>query len=101
MRTTQTLQFLGATGTVTGSKFLVTSGQTKVLVDCGMYQGIRELRERNWHDAPRQLDSVYVVHGEPHASNSLARSITAALDCTAVVPRYGERVRLDMPNSPS
>lgn len=43
-----TLRFLGATGTVTGSKFLVADEDARVLVDCGLYQGQRELRRRNW-----------------------------------------------------
>jgi metallo-beta-lactamase family protein len=42
------IQFLGAAGTVTGSKTLVTSGQTRVLIDCGMFQGYKHLRRRNW-----------------------------------------------------
>ena len=48
MTANHTLQFLGGTGTVTGSKFLVRSGSSRILVDCGLFQGIRELRERNW-----------------------------------------------------
>lgn len=62
---TVTLDFLGATGTVTGSRFLVTSPAGRVLVDCGMYQGERELRRRNW--APSgipvgELDAVVLSH---------------------------------------
>jgi Cft2 family RNA processing exonuclease len=41
------LQFLGATGTVTGSRFLITADRTRLLVDCGMFQGDRALRRRN------------------------------------------------------
>jgi len=60
-----TLQFLGAAGTVTGSKFLVTCGSSRVLVDCGLYQGLRELRERNWTTLPfdpSSLDAVVLTH---------------------------------------
>jgi metallo-beta-lactamase family protein len=47
-----TLRFLGAAGTVTGSKFLVTGAGGRLLVDCGLYQGERELRRRNWTPLP-------------------------------------------------
>lgn len=59
------LQFLGATGTVTGSKYLVTSGRTKILVDCGLFQGFKQLRLRNWADmpvAPSAIDAVVLTH---------------------------------------
>ncbi len=46
------LSFLGAVGTVTGSKFLVELGQRRLLVDCGLYQGVREWRRRNWDEFP-------------------------------------------------
>lgn len=42
------IQFLGATGTVTGAKFLVSTDHTRVLIDCGLFQGYKNLRERNW-----------------------------------------------------
>lgn len=60
-----TLQFLGAAGTVTGSKFLVAHRDTRILVDCGLYQGLRELRERNWAPLPfdpATLDAVVLTH---------------------------------------
>lgn len=47
-----TLTFLGATGTVTGSKFLLTTGERRILLDCGMFQGEKSLRRRNWADFP-------------------------------------------------
>ena len=47
-----TLQFLGATGTVTGSKYLVESGGERLMVDCGLFQGAKELRLRNWNPLP-------------------------------------------------
>lgn len=65
VKETTSLRFLGATGTVTGSKFLVDAPSGKVLVDCGLYQGERELRRRNW--APLavpafELDAVVLTH---------------------------------------
>ena len=59
------IQFLGATGTVTGSKYLVTSGANRVLVDCGLFQGYKQLRLRNWDRpsaSPTELDAVVLTH---------------------------------------
>ncbi|HUY23393.1 MAG TPA: MBL fold metallo-hydrolase [Acidimicrobiales bacterium] len=60
-----TLSFLGATGTVTGSRFLLDTPGSRVLVDCGMYQGLKHLRERNWAPFPvdpRSIDAVVLTH---------------------------------------
>ncbi len=46
------LSFWGGVGTVTGSKYLIEKDGASVLVDCGMFQGLKELRERNWQDPP-------------------------------------------------
>ena len=46
------IHFLGASGTVTGSKFLVEAFNKKILIDCGMFQGLKELRLLNWKDLP-------------------------------------------------
>src|SRR6266852_2815689 len=66
------IQFLGAAGTVTGSKHLINisgdpSGKTccQVLVDCGVFQGKKEWRERNWQDLPipaREIECVILTH---------------------------------------
>lgn len=55
------LRFLGATGTVTGSKYLVRHGGTSVLVDCGLFQGFKQLRLRNWAAFPVAPSSVHAV----------------------------------------
>ena len=47
-----TLTFLGATGAVTGSKYLLTVGDRRILVDAGMFQGEKRWRLRNWEDFP-------------------------------------------------
>ncbi len=60
-----TITFLGATDTVTGSRFLVTSAQSKVLVDCGLFQGIKSIRKKNWDPFPvdvKTIDSVVLTH---------------------------------------
>lgn len=59
------LSFLGATQTVTGSRYLVEAAGKKVLVDCGLFQGYKELRLRNWDVfplPPSQIDAVLLTH---------------------------------------
>ncbi len=65
------IQFLGAAGTVTGSKHLINTGDSsgkigfQVLIDCGLFQGPKEWRERNWRDTPvpaREIDAVILTH---------------------------------------
>ncbi len=68
------IQFLGATGTVTGSKYLVSAGGRKVLVDCGLFQGFKQLRLRNWAPlpvAPADIDTVVLTHAHLDHSGSL------------------------------
>jgi metallo-beta-lactamase family protein len=65
------IQFLGAAGTVTGSKHLLNTGDPsgksgmQVLIDCGLFQGQKEWRERNWRDTPipaKEIDAVILTH---------------------------------------
>ncbi|HDP67040.1 MAG TPA: MBL fold metallo-hydrolase [Candidatus Marinimicrobia bacterium] len=59
------LTFLGATQTVTGSKFLLEADGKKLLIDCGLFQGLKELRLRNWEDFPidpKDIDMVILTH---------------------------------------
>ena len=59
------LTFLGAAGTVTGSRYLVESDACRILVDCGLFQGYKQLRLRNWKPLPfdaRTLDAVVLTH---------------------------------------
>ena len=59
------LTFLGATNTVTGSKFLLSVGNKKILIDCGLFQGMKELRKRNWAKFPVDptlIDAVILTH---------------------------------------
>ena len=59
------LQFLGAAGTVTGSMHLLTAGRRRILLDCGLFQGVKELRQRNWSERvvdAASLDAVVLSH---------------------------------------
>lgn len=53
-----TLTFLGAARTVTGSKHLLDVNGHRLLIDCGLFQGLKELRERNWQALPIRADSI-------------------------------------------
>src|SRR3546814_4586189 len=60
-----TLQFLGAADTVTGSRYLVEANGQRVLVDCGLFQGYKQLRDRNWAPfpvEPSSIDAVVLTH---------------------------------------
>jgi metallo-beta-lactamase family protein len=71
-----TLTFLGATGTVTGSKYLLEAGGERLLVDCGLFQGEKELRLRNWNPLPVPPSSIqWLVLTHAH------------LDHTGYIPR--------------
>lgn len=59
------LQFLGATGTVTGSKYLLQHQSKNILIDCGLFQGFKQLRLRNWKPlpfSPKNIDAVILTH---------------------------------------
>jgi metallo-beta-lactamase family protein len=60
------VKFLGASGVVTGSKFLIETSEKNILIDCGMFQGVKELRELNWKDLSvnvKKIDVVLLTHG--------------------------------------
>jgi metallo-beta-lactamase family protein len=56
-----TVTFLGAARTVTGSKYLLDTGQARVLIDAGLFQGLKELREKNWQDLPVPASSLTAI----------------------------------------
>ncbi|MDR3491332.1 MAG: MBL fold metallo-hydrolase [Gammaproteobacteria bacterium] len=59
------ITFLGAVRTVTGSKYLINVGPKKILVDCGLYQGYKELRLRNWNMPPvhpSEIEAIILTH---------------------------------------
>src|SRR3984885_402202 len=70
------ITFLGAAGTVTGSKYLIEAGGKRLLVDCGLFQGSKELQQRNWNNLqidPATIDWVLLTH--------------AHIDHTGYIPR--------------
>ncbi len=72
------ISFWGGVGTVTGSKYLVESGNSRVLVDCGLFQGFKELRERNWQEPPfdpRSLNAVLITHAHIDHTGYLPRLV--------------------------
>lgn len=75
--------FLGATETVTGSRHLVEVRDRRVLVDCGLYQGLKHLRARNWAQPPvrpASIDAVVLTHAHIDHSGYLPRLVRAGFD---------------------
>ena len=73
------LTFLGAAGTVTGSKHLLEFGDRRVLVDCGLFQGLKELRLRNWAPFPldaARIDAVVLTHAHLDHCGYLPRLVS-------------------------
>jgi metallo-beta-lactamase family protein len=73
------LQFLGAAGGVTGSKFLFSYGDDQLLIDCGLFQGLKELRQRNWAQVPidlHRLRAVILTHAHIDHSGYLPRIVS-------------------------
>jgi metallo-beta-lactamase family protein len=73
------ISFWGGVGTVTGSKYLVDTGKVRVLVDCGMFQGLKKLRERNWQEPPfdpRSLNAVLITHAHIDHTGYLPRLVS-------------------------
>jgi metallo-beta-lactamase family protein len=68
------LSFLGGAGTVTGSKYLLESASNRILIDCGLFQGSRSLREKNWESFPVQpsgISAVVLTHAHLDHSGAL------------------------------
>jgi metallo-beta-lactamase family protein len=84
------LTFLGAARTVTGSKYLLDTGASRVLVDSGLFQGLKELRERNWNSLPiKPADITAVVLTHAHLDHCgylprlVAQGFRGRIFCTA------------------
>jgi metallo-beta-lactamase family protein len=84
------LTFLGAARTVTGSKYLVEASGTRVMVDAGLFQGLKELRERNWQDLPvpaPSIDAIVLTHAHldhcGYLPRLVAQGFRGRVFCTA------------------
>ncbi|HED03330.1 MAG TPA: MBL fold metallo-hydrolase [Candidatus Fraserbacteria bacterium] len=72
------LQFLGAAGTVTGSKYLLKHADKTYLIDCGLFQGLHKLKERNWEPSPidvNGLEAVILTHAHIDHTGYLPRLV--------------------------
>lgn len=72
------ISFLGAVGTVTGSKFYLETPELNLMMDCGMFQGLKELREFNWRPIPIEVDKIDLVlltHGHLDHTGYLPRLV--------------------------
>lgn len=72
------IHFLGASGTVTGSKYYLETTERNIMVDCGMFQGLKELRKLNWDDLPinvSRIDVVLLTHGHLDHTGYLPRLV--------------------------
>lgn len=83
------ITFLGGADTATGSKYLVRRGGQSLLVDCGLFQGYKQLHLRNWNPLPVASNQIDVVHGEREASDALRSRIQHELGWHAMVPEHG------------
>jgi metallo-beta-lactamase family protein len=98
-----TLTFLGAARTVTGSKYLLEVDGARLLVDCGLFQGLKELRERNWQPLPVEassIDAVILTHAHLDHCGFLPRLVaegfTGRVFCTQGT---GQLCRIVLPDA--
>ena len=85
-----TITFFGAARTVTGSKYLLETGTSRILVDAGLFQGLKVLRERNWQDLPvpaSSLDAIVLTHAHldhcGYLPRLVAQGFRGRVFCTA------------------
>ena len=96
------IYFLGAAGTVTGSKFVVEHNETRVLIDCGLFQGLKALRELNWQPLsvlPSKIDFVLLSHGHLDHCGWLPKLVhdgfTGKIFCTSPTKQISQLILFD------
>ncbi|MEM6329515.1 MAG: MBL fold metallo-hydrolase [Planctomycetota bacterium] len=96
------ITFHGAAGTVTGSKYLLEADGTRILIDCGMFQGLKKLRELNWAGTPfkaSELDAVLLTHAHLDHVGYLPRVVKEGYQhrifCTPGTAKLAEVIMLD------
>ena len=98
-----TLSFWGGVGTVTGSKYLIETDSARVLVDCGMFQGLKELRERNWQEPPfnpRAINAILITHAHIDHTGYLPRFVNQGFRGPVYCSRgTAELLRILLPDS--
>lgn len=98
-----TLTFLGADNTVTGSKHLITSGSSKILIDCGLYQGLKALRMMNWEPFPireSSLSSILFTHAHIDHTGYLPRIVNNGFNGPVhATPPTCDLARIMLPDS--
>jgi len=97
------ISFWGAVGTVTGSKYLVESKNGRVLVDCGLFQGLKELRDRNWQDPPfdpKVLDAAIITHAHIDHIGYLPRIVAQGFDKSVYCSRAtSDLMKISLPDA--
>jgi len=96
------ITFLGGAGTVTGSKTLIEVGNNKILIDCGLFQGVKNLRLKNWDKFPvnpKEIDAIILTHAHLDHSGYLPvlvkNGFTGAIHCTHPTQDIAEIILLD------
>jgi metallo-beta-lactamase family protein len=96
------IKFIGGAGTVTGSKTLIESNGSRILIDCGLFQGLKVLRELNWNPLPvlpSSIDCVLLTHGHLDHCGWLplliAQGFKGKIYCTAPTKAVAKLVLLD------
>ena len=97
------ITFYGGVGSVTGSKYLLEHNSKKILVDCGLFQGLKELRERNWQDPPfaaDEIDAVIITHAHIDHTGWLPRLVKLGFKGKVTTSRAtGDLLKILLPDS--
>src|SRR6266498_827993 len=97
------LTFLGATQTVTGYKFLLETKDRRILLDCGMFQGAKDLRLRNWEGFPvdpKSIDAIILTHAHIDHTGYLPRLVANGFEGSVyATPATVDLARILLPDA--